>query len=93
MKSVFVSGALALLTTNVAAFPTLSDEVLKRAAAPPQGAGAGPLLPPPFDAKAQRVSTSGSHKFVAPTSSDERGECPGLNALANQYDYLHDLTV
>lgn len=36
-----------------------------------------------FDAKAQYVSTSGPYAFVAPTASDIRGPCPGLNALAN----------
>jgi len=40
-----------------------------------------------FDAGAQRVDTTGEHKFVAATSSDLRGPCPGLNALAN-HGYL-----
>ncbi|KAL9090602.1 MAG: hypothetical protein Q9159_001849 [Coniocarpon cinnabarinum] len=53
----------------------------------PQGAGALPLLPPPFDAEAQYVSNQGEHAFVAPGSGDARGECPGLNALAN-HNYL-----
>lgn len=26
---------------------------------------------------------TGEHEFIAPTSSDQRGPCPGLNALAN----------
>lgn len=40
---------------------------------------------PGFDAKAQLVSVSGKHKFVAPdfAAGDARGPCPGLNALAN----------
>ncbi|KAF2501596.1 hypothetical protein BU16DRAFT_569583 [Lophium mytilinum] len=38
---------------------------------------------PPFDAKSQYVSNTGAHKFVPPSGSDQRGPCPGLNAMAN----------
>lgn len=31
----------------------------------------------------QLVDVSGSHRFIAPTSSQTRGPCPGLNALSN----------
>ena len=43
----------------------------------------------PFDAKSQHISTTGSHAFVAPNfaAGDQRGPCPGLNALAN-HGYL-----
>lgn len=39
----------------------------------------------PFDAASQLVSVSGSHAFVPPnyTAGDQRGICPGLNAMAN----------
>lgn len=40
-----------------------------------------------FDPKAQAVSTVGEHAFVAPVAGDQRGPCPGLNALAN-HGYL-----
>ncbi|KAJ8523121.1 heme-thiolate peroxidase [Pleurotus djamor] len=40
-----------------------------------------------FDPVAQRISTSGVHKWVAPGPTDQRGPCPGLNALAN-HGYL-----
>merc|ERR1712014_384667 len=59
----------------------------RQGAAPPQGAGALPAIPPPFDAKAQYVSNQGKYKFVPPGPGDARGECPGLNALAN-HNYL-----
>lgn len=36
-----------------------------------------------FDAKAQYVSNKGQYKWVAPGPSDQRGPCPGLNAMAN----------
>ncbi|USW58157.1 Putative chloroperoxidase [Septoria linicola] len=90
MKSFAVTG---LMASSVMAFPAMMDVLTaplienahtKRAAiASPQGAGALPLAPPPFDAKAQYVSNQGDHKFVAPGPGDERGECPGLNAMAN----------
>ncbi|KAF2173836.1 hypothetical protein M409DRAFT_62077 [Zasmidium cellare ATCC 36951] len=54
-----------------------------RQTAPPQGAGALPAVPPPFDANLQRVSNSGANRFIAPGRNDARGPCPGLNALAN----------
>ncbi|KAI9890001.1 MAG: hypothetical protein M1814_004619 [Vezdaea aestivalis] len=41
----------------------------------------------PFDPTTQRISTTGVHAFVPPTSSDLRGLCPGLNVLAN-HGYL-----
>ena len=96
MKSFVTLPGLALVA-QVSCFPHLAmdsmtdalrDEALaKRQASPPQGAGALPLLPPPFDAKAQKIDVSGSHKFVAPGPGDARGQCPGLNALAN-HGYL-----
>lgn len=99
----FTTAALsvALLATNVSAFPAMAMDALTEPlkaralemkprainAASPQGAGALPLVPPPFDAKAQYVSNKGAHKFVAPGPGDARGQCPGLNALAN-HNYL-----
>lgn len=40
-----------------------------------------------FDAKSQLIDVSGDHAFVAPGSGDQRGPCPGLNAMAN-HGYL-----
>lgn len=85
MKSFVASVAVAALAVaNVDAFPSLmtsgNSPLVKNAlanrqaaAAPPQGAGAMPNTPPPFDASAQRVSTTGANAFVAPTSTDMRG--------------------
>ena len=36
-----------------------------------------------FDPETQYVSVSGEHAWIAPKSSDLRGPCPGLNAMAN----------
>lgn len=46
-----------------------------------------PITTPPFDAKSQYVDTTGSHAFKAPGPNDQRGPCPGLNAMAN-HGYL-----
>ncbi|CAJ2509352.1 Uu.00g143780.m01.CDS01 [Anthostomella pinea] len=46
-----------------------------------------PGVDPPFDAETQYVSNTGDHAFVAPSSNDQRGPCPGLNAMAN-HGYL-----
>lgn len=40
-----------------------------------------------FSAKDQYVSNSGDHAFVPPGAGDQRGPCPGLNAMAN-HNYL-----
>ncbi|KAH3905278.1 hypothetical protein HBI56_209750 [Parastagonospora nodorum] len=40
-----------------------------------------------FNADAQRVSTTGEHKYIAPGPDDIRGPCPGLNVMAN-HGYL-----
>ncbi|KAI7771419.1 hypothetical protein LZL87_010859 [Fusarium oxysporum] len=42
-----------------------------------------------FDAKKQRISVSGEHEFLPPNlkAGDQRGPCPGLDALAN-HGYL-----
>lgn len=42
---------------------------------------------PGFNAAEQYVATSGANAFVAPSASDVRRPCPGLNALAN-HNYL-----
>lgn len=47
--------------------------------AAPQGVGALPLVPPPFNADQQRVPNTGANRFIAPGSGDQRGPCPGLN--------------
>lgn len=46
-----------------------------------------PGVRPPFDPTLQYVSNTGKHAFRAPSSTDRRGPCPGLNAAAN-HGYL-----
>lgn len=89
---------LAALASRVTAFPAMAMDALteplqadlltkRQTAAAPQGVGALPLVPPPFDPELQYVSNKGKYKFVPPGPGDARGECPGLNALAN-HNYL-----
>lgn len=69
------SGSLTagLLASSVAAFPHLFDklgashpvELRQINPSSPQGTGALPLVPPPFDAAAQRVSVSGANRVCA----------------------------
>jgi hypothetical protein len=42
---------------------------------------------PGFNASQQYVSNTGDHAFIAPTNTDLRGPCPGLNAMAN-HNYI-----
>lgn len=84
---------LAIATTllyacGTSAFPALMEEVARQV----QERSINGFVEVPslnkriaFDPQAQLVSTTGEHAFVAPTSSDLRGPCPGLNAMANQY--------
>lgn len=41
-----------------------------------------------FDADDQYVSNTGDYLYVAPGSGDNRGPCPGLNAMAN-HNYIN----
>ncbi|KAF1990311.1 Cloroperoxidase [Aulographum hederae CBS 113979] len=84
-----VATVLALIPSSLA-FPQLLKEIRRDA-----GIDA-PIFNQPapslnkrvsFDPKTQLVSTSGTHKFVAPGPNDQRGPCPGLNAMAN-HGYL-----
>ncbi|RYC57927.1 heme-thiolate peroxidase [Xylaria longipes] len=83
---------LFLATSRVSAFPRHLPEALRTASevraaseisgclfAKRQAAG----ITPPFNAQQQYVSNTGDHAFVAPSSSDRRSPCPGLNAMAN----------
>ena len=40
-----------------------------------------------FDPTSQQVSTAGVYSWISPGAGDQRGPCPGLNALAN-HGYL-----
>lgn len=95
MKGIsLATGALAFAIVN--AFPHLmtspDSPLVKSAFAKRQAVNSDsgaplPLIPPPFNAAQQHVSTTGQYAFVAPRAGDARGECPGLNAMAN-HGYL-----
>ena len=70
------------------AYPSIMQHLSEQAkAAAPNEKRQTPLSIPPFDAAAQYVSNQGDHKFVAPGPTDQRGPCPGLNAMAN-HNYM-----
>jgi len=83
MKSTFIALGLAALIEQSYAFPAIAEEAVRIAAAnaPEQKRQ---LVSPGFNAGLQYVSNKGAHKFVAPSKTDLRGPCPGLNAMANQ---------
>jgi len=83
MKSTFVALGLAALVEQSYAFPAIAEEAVRIAAAKaPQQKRQ--VVSPGFSAALQYVSNKGDHAFVAPSGSDQRGPCPGLNAMANQ---------
>lgn len=78
--------ATALTLSAVQAFPFAAlDQLAARGAKPGDGIfrRQSPQSIPPFDAQEQYVSNTGDHAFTAPAPSDNRGPCPGLNAMAN----------
>lgn len=90
MKVTLSLAVMALTATQVAAFPAMAEEHVRRLAESQLGKRSTASRSPVkkralFDPKSQYVSTTGSHKFVPPNfaAGDVRGPCPGLNAAAN----------
>jgi len=87
MKSSITSLAVAVLLADVAAaFPAALWDAMT-----PEHAGSNEVMREAltkrqalyFDPKLQYVSNQGQYAFVAPGPGDQRGPCPGLNAMAN----------
>ena len=73
--------SLASLASVVTAFPSLLKEITKEDRLL---LGARQQAPDPstrFNAAEQYVSNTGDHAFIAPGPTDQRGPCPGLNAM------------
>lgn len=92
MKYSLTLAASAVLAGQALAFPAAVFEAVQADPATYETIAAAKAkrvngISPGFDASKQFVSTTGQYKWVAPTSTDQRGVCPGLNALANQYVY------
>lgn len=93
MKATAITSILTLAFAGLAsAYPSIlehleAQEASKKASrwSLPFSKRQAPGVIPPFDAASQYVSTSGDYAFVAPGSGDQRGPCPGLNAMANQW--------
>jgi len=90
MKFLYHYSGLAALPLAVSAFPSLSKEAAlhlsRSAASQPKGNEKRTVT---FDPASQLVDVTGEHAFVPPDfdAGDQRGPCPGLNALAN-HNYL-----
>ncbi|KAL6719045.1 hypothetical protein ACLMJK_003280 [Lecanora helva] len=94
---IFILASALLSWTRVDAFPRLQPEALGSLMEHSNRSGDCPYaaINKPekrqigFDPKAQYVSTTGAHAFIPPNfaAGDQRGPCPGLNALAN-HGYL-----
>ena len=94
-------GALAFCASEVVAFPAAAIEYAAKAERDPVAAAKieGAIAAhrahrraPGFNATAQYVSNKGTHAFNPPSNvntqtGDQRGPCPGLNAMAN-HGYL-----
>jgi hypothetical protein len=95
MKYSFATASLLALVGDVVAFPGVMEALETRELSPESikervnfKRGDGGVHDPAialgtFDAKAQYVSNTGDHAFVAPDfeAGDVRGPCPGLNAM------------
>jgi hypothetical protein len=75
------------LSGLAAAYPDILQQLEKAGASSHREKRQTPFSTPPFDAQAQYVDTTGPYSFVAPGPNDQRGPCPGLNAMAN-HGYL-----
>lgn len=91
MRSATICTILALAATEVYAFPAIAAEHAARLLRDESGPvfKSRPQKRVAFNEEAQFISTSGEHAFVPPNfaAGDQRGPCPGLNALAN-HNYL-----
>lgn len=83
----FSAALLVNIVALASAYPNILAHLEERDAA--AAASSSSLLKKrvPFDAASQLVDVHGKHKFVPPGPGDQRGPCPGLNALAN-HNYL-----
>jgi hypothetical protein len=85
MKS---NSILCLAFTGVAtAYPSILQHLEEQGSSASREKRQLPGLTPPFDAASQYIDTTGQYAFKAPGDTDQRGPCPGLNAMAN-HGYL-----
>lgn len=100
MKYSITALTAAAVLPQAIAFPRMDtpevQSYLKRAAAAQNPSISGNDVVDPahalniFDAKKQYIDTTGEHAWKAPGPNDQRGVCPGLNALANHGYLPHD---
>jgi hypothetical protein len=83
MKTLITSALAIAYAGFAAAYPNILAEVQAKQAGTPLEKRQRPL----FDPVSQRINVSGVHAFNPPGEGDQRGPCPGLNAMAN-HGYL-----
>lgn len=84
MKSIQVSSIATLALAGVTnAYPNILAQL--EAQKRPSKRQLSEVVTPVFDAASQYIDTTGDHAFNPPGDGDQRGPCPGLNAMANQY--------
>ena len=80
MKTLQITSALALAYAGLtSAYPSILAELEAQKKASPSLKERALGI---FDAASQKVDVSGAHAFNPPGSGDQRGPCPGLNAMA-----------
>lgn len=85
MKTLQITSVLTIAYAGLtAAYPNILAELEAKKQAPSLKKRLGGI----FDAASQKVDVSGAHAFTPPGSGDQRGPCPGLNALANVRESL-----
>ncbi|GAB7346936.1 hypothetical protein MBLNU459_g2000t1 [Dothideomycetes sp. NU459] len=91
MKTLQYSSIALALTGISSAYPSILAELeSQKASKNPNKRQISEVIPPVFDAASQYVSTTGAHAFNPPGPGDQRGPCPGLNAMANHGYLPHD---
>jgi hypothetical protein len=85
------SSVLCLAISGVAsAYPSILQHLEEQGSSASREKRQLPGVVPPFDAKSQYIDTTGQYAFKAPGPTDQRGPCPGLNAMANHGYLPHD---
>jgi hypothetical protein len=85
------SSVLCLAISGVAsAYPSILQHLEEQGSSASREKRQLPGVIPPFDATSQYIDTTGQYAFKAPGPTDQRGPCPGLNAMANHGYLPHD---
>ena len=109
MKSFALSAInAALFASNVVAFPHMAMDSLtaplaadvayrklleRQSGSPPQGLGALPLVPPPFNAASQRINTTGAHAVCSEDKILQNHMADILGSSSHQVQVTHEASA